>query len=165
MAQAKDELDFKVDQSYGTENKAVDLAFKIVAEARPPKARTGNRITVGPASEIAPGQRRIIETGSLSIGVFNLNGNFYAAVPGLASRHPPTVGGPPVRPGLRRPNPPLPLARLGIRHRYRQGPVRRILPRRDLSHGNRRERRSGDHPVERTHHPHSGHRPGVARTS
>jgi 3-phenylpropionate/trans-cinnamate dioxygenase ferredoxin subunit len=33
---------------------------------------------VGPVAEIPPGQRKIIEVGGVSIGVFNVNGTFYA---------------------------------------------------------------------------------------
>ena len=33
---------------------------------------------VGPASEIAPGARKIVDVGGRSIGVFNVDGTFYA---------------------------------------------------------------------------------------
>lgn len=63
---------------YGTENAAIDHAFAIVEQAVAPKARQGRKITVCPAAEIAPGQRRIVQDGSSSIGVFNVAGTFYA---------------------------------------------------------------------------------------
>ena len=63
---------------YGTENTPIDTAFKIIEEARPPKARSGRRLTVCKAADIPPGQRRIVTDGPLSIGIFNLAGNFYA---------------------------------------------------------------------------------------
>jgi nitrite reductase (NADH) small subunit len=34
--------------------------------------------TVGAASEIACGERRIVEVGGRKIGIFNIDGNFYA---------------------------------------------------------------------------------------
>jgi len=37
-----------------------------------------NRICVGSASEIAPGSRKIVEIGGRSIGVYNVNGHYYA---------------------------------------------------------------------------------------
>ena len=73
-----EELGFKVPNGFGTENKAVDHAFKIVAEAQPPKARNGRRLTVCAAADLPPGGRKIVEEGSVSIGVFNLGGKFYA---------------------------------------------------------------------------------------
>jgi len=63
---------------YGTENTPLDFAFKIIEEARPPKARSGKRLTVCAAAEIPVGGRRIVTDGPLSIGVFNINGTFYA---------------------------------------------------------------------------------------
>jgi hypothetical protein len=73
-------------EGYATENPACDpqtpleQAFRVLDEARPPKARSRGRLVVGAASEIAPGERRIVddaETG-LSIGVFNVGGRFFA---------------------------------------------------------------------------------------
>ncbi len=78
MANDKEDFGFKVDQGFGPENKAIDHAFKIVAEAQPPKSRTGNRLTVCAAADLPPGKRKIVEDGAISIGVFNLNGKFHA---------------------------------------------------------------------------------------
>jgi 3-phenylpropionate/trans-cinnamate dioxygenase ferredoxin subunit len=73
-------------EGYATENPTCDpqtpleQAFRVLDEARPPKARSRGRLVVGAASEIAPGERRIVddaETG-LSIGVFNVGGRFFA---------------------------------------------------------------------------------------
>ncbi len=73
-----DDLSFKVPNGFGSENKAVDHAFKIVAEAKPPKSRNGRRLTVCAVSELPPGGRKIVEDGSDSIGVFNVGGKLYA---------------------------------------------------------------------------------------
>jgi nitrite reductase (NADH) small subunit len=70
---------YKLPQAYGDEaGKTLEHAFKIVAEAQPPKARSKGRLTVCAASELPPGQRKIVTDGDASIGVFNLNGKFYA---------------------------------------------------------------------------------------
>ena len=37
-----------------------------------------NRYCVGLASDIAPGSRKIVDIGGRSIGVYNVNGQFYA---------------------------------------------------------------------------------------
>lgn len=68
----------KINASYGTENRAIDQAFRIVEQARPPKARSGRRISVCAASAIPAGGRRIVEDGGISIGVFNVGGRFFA---------------------------------------------------------------------------------------
>jgi 3-phenylpropionate/trans-cinnamate dioxygenase ferredoxin subunit len=78
MAEDPNDLGFKVDQSYGTPNKAIDHAFKIIAEAAPPKARSRGRLTVCAAKDLPPGQRKIVTDGDSSIGVFNLDGKYYA---------------------------------------------------------------------------------------
>ena len=67
-----------IDTSYGMENRAIDFAFKIAFESQPPKARAGKRVTVCAASELPPGQRRIVEVPPHSIGVFNINGTYHA---------------------------------------------------------------------------------------
>jgi nitrite reductase (NADH) small subunit len=74
-----DARDLKLD-GYGSENAAIDHAFRIVDEARPPKARSRGRLVVCAASEIELGQKRVVddpETG-ISVGVFNFQGKFYA---------------------------------------------------------------------------------------
>ncbi len=70
--------EIKIDARYGPENPAIDFAFKVIEEARPPKSRDGKRITVCAASEIPIGGRRIVDTGEISIGVFNVGGKFFA---------------------------------------------------------------------------------------
>jgi 3-phenylpropionate/trans-cinnamate dioxygenase ferredoxin component len=35
-------------------------------------------LTVGPAEELPPGEAKIVRAGELAIGVFNLDGDFYA---------------------------------------------------------------------------------------
>ncbi|HEY2238552.1 MAG TPA: Rieske (2Fe-2S) protein [Streptosporangiaceae bacterium] len=49
------------------------------AKPRPPRQRPARRFEVGPVSEIPPGARKIVNPrGNLSIGIFNINGSFYA---------------------------------------------------------------------------------------
>jgi nitrite reductase (NADH) small subunit len=71
-----------VPNSFGRETceaiSPLDRAFAIADTATVPKARQGRRWTLCHTDEIAPGERRIFELGSLSIGVFNLGGKFYA---------------------------------------------------------------------------------------
>ncbi len=65
---------------FGSENEALDTAFRIIDEAKPPKARERGRLVVCAASELAPSQKRVVtdpETDA-SIGVFNINGEFFA---------------------------------------------------------------------------------------
>lgn len=75
-------LGFTVSGDYGgtPTEAALEVAFRIAHEAKPPKARQSGRITVCPSSELAPGQRRIVEDGEtgVSIGVFNIGGEFFA---------------------------------------------------------------------------------------
>ena len=65
---------------YGSENAALDHAFRIIDEGLPPKARSRGKIVVCAASELAPGQKRIVDDGEsgLSLGVFNINGEYFA---------------------------------------------------------------------------------------
>jgi nitrite reductase (NADH) small subunit len=65
---------------FGSENESLDTAFQIVDEAIPPKAHLRGRLVVCAASEIGVGERRIVvdtET-KVNIGVFNINGEFFA---------------------------------------------------------------------------------------
>lgn len=67
-------------EGYGSENAALDHAFRIVDEAKPPKARSRGKIVVCAASDLAPGEKRVVqdaETG-VSIGVFNIAGEYFA---------------------------------------------------------------------------------------
>jgi nitrite reductase (NADH) small subunit len=69
-----------IPNGFGSENEALDTAFRIVDEAMPPKARQRGRLVVCAASELVPGEKRIVtdlETG-IRIGVFNIGGEFYA---------------------------------------------------------------------------------------
>lgn len=44
----------------------------------PGSARSRNRYNVGPASDIPDGERRLVQIGGRSIGVFNVGGRFFA---------------------------------------------------------------------------------------
>ncbi len=67
-------------EGYGSENAALDHAFRIIDEAKPPKARHRGRIVVCAASELLPGEKRVVQDTQmgLSIGVFNIDGEFFA---------------------------------------------------------------------------------------
>ncbi|GEM_PF-390302 len=73
-------------EGYGSENPACDpqtpleQAFRVLDEAKPPRARHGNRLVVCAAAEIAPGERRIVDDpeSGVSVGVFNIGGTFHA---------------------------------------------------------------------------------------
>ncbi len=67
-------------EGYGSEHPALDHAFRIVDEAKPPKARNRGSLVVCAAADLPPGQKRVVndpETGA-SIGVFNIDGEFFA---------------------------------------------------------------------------------------
>ncbi|MES2465564.1 MAG: Rieske (2Fe-2S) protein [Armatimonadota bacterium] len=67
-------------EGYGSEHPALDTAFRIIDEAKPPKARHNNRLVVCAASDLAPGQKWVVEDpeSGISIGVFNVNGEYFA---------------------------------------------------------------------------------------
>ncbi|MBC8138769.1 MAG: Rieske (2Fe-2S) protein [Fibrella sp.] len=67
-------------EGYGSEHAALDRAFRIIDEAKPPKARQRGRIVVCAASELPPGAKRVVEDpeSGISIGVFNIGGEFFA---------------------------------------------------------------------------------------
>ena len=69
---------FTMHNGYGSENTAIDHAFRIIEEAGPPRARRNGRIIVCGAHELKPGEKRIVEGEGVSIGVFNIGGAFYA---------------------------------------------------------------------------------------
>lgn len=71
-------LGFQLDNTFGTEPSPLDKAFAVADAAVPPKSRDGRRLVVGPASEIPPGSRRIVDDGRQGIGVFNVAGSFHA---------------------------------------------------------------------------------------
>jgi nitrite reductase/ring-hydroxylating ferredoxin subunit len=77
MADYEDSLDKQISTGFGSES-PLDFAFRVAEEARPPKARRGDRWIVCAANEIPEGGKRIVEQGALSIGVFNIKGSFYA---------------------------------------------------------------------------------------
>lgn len=66
-----------LNNGFGSES-PLDRVFAVVERAAPPQSRGRGEIVVGDASEIAPGEKRIVEEGKLSIGVFNIKGEFYA---------------------------------------------------------------------------------------
>jgi nitrite reductase (NADH) small subunit len=69
-----------IHNGYGVENDALDVAFRVVDEAKPPKARNRGRLTVCATDELPPGAKRIVtdpETG-VSVGVFNIQGEYFA---------------------------------------------------------------------------------------
>lgn len=57
-----------------------DYAFRVVDEAQTVRAgrRSGRRIAAGPARDLAPGEKVIVEGEGYSVGVFNVDGKFYA---------------------------------------------------------------------------------------
>jgi len=67
-------------EGYGSEHAALDKAFRVIDAALPPKARNRGQIVVCAASEIAPGEKRVVqdEQTGVSIGVFNIAGEFFA---------------------------------------------------------------------------------------
>ena len=57
----------------------LDCAFEVAErESIQPKARHSRELVVCHAHDLAPGERRIVDAGRFSIGVFNLDGRFYA---------------------------------------------------------------------------------------
>lgn len=66
-----------VENSFGAET-PLEYAFSVAAEAKPPVAKRGKKITVGPAQEIPVGERQIVEGEGFSIGIYNINGQFHA---------------------------------------------------------------------------------------
>ena len=80
MADTKKTVDLTglIPNGYGNEDPAICHAFKFVEAAQPPKARNGKRFTVCHRDELKPGERKIIDDGRQGIGVFNVDGQFYA---------------------------------------------------------------------------------------
>jgi len=79
MSEPKEECGFTIPNTYGNDERDLERAFKVAYEAKPPVSRSGKRITVCPASELPPGQRRIVDDGrGMSIGVFNIGGKYHA---------------------------------------------------------------------------------------
>ena len=70
-----------INNGFGVENPdeaTLDYAFGIANNPQPPIAKRGKEIVVCAADEIPIGAKRIVEFDNLSIGVFNIKGNFYA---------------------------------------------------------------------------------------
>ena len=63
---------------FGSENSALKHAFSIVENPVPPISKRGHKIVAGPASEIPVGERKIVESDGLSLGVYNIRGEFFA---------------------------------------------------------------------------------------
>ena len=56
----------------------LDYAFDVANHPQPPIAKRGKKIVACAANEIPVGGKLIIESDNLSIGIFNINGKFYA---------------------------------------------------------------------------------------
>lgn len=56
----------------------LDHVFSVVDQAKPGVSKRGKVVLVGPASEIGVGEKRIVEAENLSIGVYNIKGEFFA---------------------------------------------------------------------------------------
>ena len=70
-----------INNSFGVEGAieaTVDYAFRIANNPQPPIAKRGKEILICAADEIPVGGKRIVEIDKLSIGVFNIKGEFYA---------------------------------------------------------------------------------------
>lgn len=52
-----------------------------------------DRIEVGPASELGEGERTIVEVGGIEIGVFNVDGDYYALLNDCLHQHGPVCEG------------------------------------------------------------------------
>lgn len=66
-----------INNGFGPES-PLDYAFAVVDEAKPPISKCGRQLLVGPSQEIGVGEKRIIEVEGLSIGVYNIRGEFFA---------------------------------------------------------------------------------------
>lgn len=51
------------------------------------------RVEVCPAADLGPGERRIVEAGPLSIGVFNVGGEYHALLNSCRHQHGPVCEG------------------------------------------------------------------------
>ncbi len=63
---------------FGTENPCIEHAFNVADAAQPAVAKRGKQLVVCKADEIGIGERRIFEDEKISIGVYNIEGRFYA---------------------------------------------------------------------------------------
>ncbi|MGF1635116.1 MAG: Rieske (2Fe-2S) protein [Phycisphaerae bacterium] len=69
-----------IPNSFGNDDDDAPIprAFAIAEAAEPPKAREGGRLVVCGVDELPPGGRKLIDDGKQGIGVFNIDGRFYA---------------------------------------------------------------------------------------
>ena len=58
--------------------KSIEAAFEAVYAASPVAPNRGESLRVGPAAEIPEGGVKIVSHGTVSIGVFRVEGKFYA---------------------------------------------------------------------------------------
>ncbi len=67
-------------EGYGSEHPALDHAFRIIDEAKPPKARHGRHLVVCAARDLPVGEKRVVHDpqSGISLGVFNVGGEFFA---------------------------------------------------------------------------------------
>jgi len=61
-----------------TSKKSLEIAFAVAEGSLAPQAKGGESIRVGPGSEIAEGSCKIVEHGTVSIGVYRVEGRFLA---------------------------------------------------------------------------------------
>ena len=66
-----------LNNGFGPES-PLDYVFSVVDQGQPAKSKRGKVVLVGPASEIGVGEKRIVEADNLSIGVYNIGGEFFA---------------------------------------------------------------------------------------
>lgn len=62
----------------GANETTLDYAFRVANNPQPPVTKRGKEIYICAAHEIPNGGKRIVEIDNLSIGVFNIKGEFYA---------------------------------------------------------------------------------------
>jgi nitrite reductase/ring-hydroxylating ferredoxin subunit len=70
-----------INNGFGVENAneaTLDYAFRVANNPQPPIAKRGKEIVICAVDEIPIGGKRIVEIDNLSIGVYNINGEFYA---------------------------------------------------------------------------------------
>jgi 3-phenylpropionate/trans-cinnamate dioxygenase ferredoxin subunit len=70
-----------INNGFGVENAneaTLEYAFNIADNPQPPIAKRGKEIIICSVDEIPIGGKRIVEIDNLSIGVYNINREFYA---------------------------------------------------------------------------------------
>jgi nitrite reductase/ring-hydroxylating ferredoxin subunit len=76
-----DELSLEINNGFGVEGPTeptLEYAFRVANNPQPPVAKRGKEILVCAAKAIPIGGKRIIQIDNLSIGIFNIEGKFYA---------------------------------------------------------------------------------------